>query len=63
MSLKVIRYRNYGNTMFSDQFDLSDFEQRFYWSFYELSNGSFIQVLFSENWRNTKMINEHDYCP
>ena len=57
MSLKVIRYRNYGNTMSSDQLDLFDFEQRFYWSLYELSNGSFIQGLFSENWNNNKMIN------
>ena len=60
MPLKVIRYINYGCTMVGEQSNLFDFEQRFYWSFYELNNGSIITVQYIENWNTNRKINEDD---
>ena len=60
MPLKVIRYINYGCTMVGEQQNLFDFEQRFYWSFYELNNGSIITVQYIENWNTNRKINEDD---
>lgn len=44
MFLKVIRYKNYGCTMTSE-----DYEDKFYFSFYELNNGKIIVLSLFEN--------------
>ena len=44
MFLKVIRYKNYGCTMTSE-----DYEDKFYFSFYELNNGKIIELSLFQN--------------
>jgi|TARA_B110000091_G_scaffold8206_1_gene7953 predicted Fe-Mo cluster-binding NifX family protein len=44
MKLKVIRYKNYGCQMESE-----DDEDQFYFSFYELNNGEIIELTLIEN--------------
>ena len=56
MKLKVIRYKNYGCTMTGPADEYSDVENKFYWSFYELSNGNIINLLHTENWKNNKLV-------
>ena len=34
----------------------SDWENKFYWSFYELSNGNIINLHYTENWKENKFI-------
>ena len=34
----------------------SDWENKFYWSFYELSNGTIINLQYTENWEKNKFI-------
>ena len=34
----------------------SDWENKFYWSFYELSNGNIINLHYTENWKKNKFI-------
>ena len=53
--MKVIRYKNYGCTMTGPDED-SVWENKFYWSFYELSNGEIITLHCTENWKNNKFI-------
>ena len=48
MKLKVVRYKNYGCT-FSGPDEESDWENKFYWSFYELNNGKTICLHLTEN--------------
>ena len=50
MTLKVIRYKNYGCTMTS-----KDDEDKFYFSFFELNNGEIIQLLLFQNFRDDKL--------
>ncbi len=56
MKLKVFKYKNYGQTMTSDADDESHWENKFYWSFYELSNGNIINLQHIENWENNKFV-------
>ena len=56
MKLNVVRYKNYGSTMTSPPNSKSDWENKFYWSFYELSNGNIINLHYTENWRKNKFI-------
>ena len=56
MKLNVVRYKNYGSTMTSPPNNKSDWENKFYWSFYELSNGNIINLHYTENWRKNKFI-------
>ena len=44
MALKVIKYKNYGCQMTSE-----DGEDQFYSSFYELNNGEIIELLLFQN--------------
>ena len=40
----------------------SDWENKFYWSFYELSNGNIINLHYTENWEKNKFVDaEYDY--
>ena len=56
MKLNVVRYKNYGSTMTSPPNNKSDWENKFYWSFYELSNGNIINLHYTENWKENKFI-------
>ena len=47
MTLKVIRYKNYGCQMASE-----DDEVQFYSSFYELNNGEIIELMVIENFKD-----------
>ena len=58
MELKVIRYKNYGCTMTGPTDEYSDVENKFYWSFYELSNGNIISLQYIENWENNKFVDQ-----
>ena len=49
MTLKVIKYKNYGCTIVSK--DDQDF---FYFSFYELNNGKIIELSLQKNFQNGK---------
>ena len=44
MTLKVIRYKNYGCTMTSE-----DDNHKFYFSFYELNNGEIIELMLFQS--------------
>jgi hypothetical protein len=50
MTLKVIRYKNYGCQMESE-----DDEDQFYFSFYELNNGEIIELTLIENFKDNKL--------
>ena len=50
MNLKVIKYKNYGCQMTSE-----DDEDQFYFSFYELNNGEIIELTLIENFKDNKL--------
>ena len=50
MTLKVIRYKNYGCQITSE-----DDEDQFYFSFYELNNGEIIELTLIENFKDNKL--------
>ena len=54
MNLKVIRYKNYGKTMYGGEKN-AVFQDKFYWSFFELNNGEIIDLNFTENLKNGKV--------
>ena len=55
MKLKVVRYKNYGCT-FTGPDEESDWENKFYWSFYELNNGKTICLRLTENLFKRKLV-------
>tara|TARA_B100001059_G_C17836263_1_gene588364 strand:+ start:6443 stop:6865 length:423 start_codon:yes stop_codon:yes gene_type:complete len=54
MELKVVRYKNYGCVMKSEEND-SQYDHKFYFSFYELNNGEIFSSNFTENLKNDKV--------
>jgi hypothetical protein len=50
MTLKVIRYKNYGCQIASE-----DDEDQFHYSFYELNNGEIIELMMIENFKDNKL--------
>ena len=54
MVLKVIRYKNYGCTMTGGG-DSESWEDKFYFSFYELNNGEIIELFLHENFQEGKL--------
>jgi len=58
MKLKVVRYRNYGNT-FSGDDEGDEYHNKFYWTFFELNNGVIYDLHFIELWKNKEQI-EHE---
>ena len=54
MKLKVIRYKNYGCTMTGGG-DSDSWEDKFYFSFYELNNGEIIELHLHENFQEGKL--------
>ncbi len=62
MNLKVIKYKNYGCTMTGPADSESQWENKLYWSFYELNNRSIINLQHTENWKNNKLVDtDFDY--
>ena len=59
MPLKVIRYKNYGCMIESEENE-DHYDDRFFWSFYELNNGKIIHLEFAENLTNG-MVTSVDY--
>ena len=56
MTLRVIRYKNYGCTMTSE-----DYEDKFYFSFYELSNGKIIELMLFQNDNEGVSIDQYEF--
>ena len=54
MKLKILRSHDYGNVLNSDR--NSNYYHTFYFSFFELNNGSLISVLKIENFKLNKLI-------
>ena len=54
MSLKVIRYKNYGCMIESGESE-DPYDNRFFWCFFELSNGKIIDLQLVENLKNKKI--------
>ena len=54
MELKVVRYKNYGCVMRSEEND-SQYDHKFYFSLYELNNGEIFSSNFTENLKNDKV--------
>tara|TARA_B100001029_G_C14889851_1_gene354773 strand:+ start:69 stop:497 length:429 start_codon:yes stop_codon:yes gene_type:complete len=55
MNLKVIKYKNYGCTMESEE-DETPYGNKFFWSFFELNNGKIIVLNYIENLKNNRVI-------
>ncbi|MDA9585001.1 hypothetical protein OAN30_02740 [Flavobacteriaceae bacterium] len=56
MTLKVIRYKNYGCQMTSE-----DYEDKFYFSFYELSNGEIIELMLFQSHNEGMIIDQYEF--
>ena len=57
MTLKVIRYKNYGCQMTSE-----DDKDKFYFSFYELSNGEIIELMLFQNYKDDNLnLTQHEF--
>ena len=54
MKFKVVRYKNYGCIMCSEE-SKDPYDNKFFWSFFELSNGEIIDLNFTENLTNGKV--------
>tara|TARA_B100000989_G_C19330310_1_gene380509 strand:- start:94 stop:516 length:423 start_codon:yes stop_codon:yes gene_type:complete len=54
MPLKVIRYKNYGCVICSEE-GKDPYDNKFFWSFFELNNGKIIDLNFKENLTNGKV--------
>ena len=59
MELKVARYKNYGCMIESEENE-DHYDNKFYYSFYELNNGKIIHLEFAENLTNG-MVTSVDY--
>lgn len=56
MTLKVIRYKNYGCTITSE-----DDEDKFHFSFYELSNGEIIELMLFQSNNEGVIIDQYEF--
>ena len=56
MTLKVIRYKNYGCQMTSE-----DNKDKFYFSFYELSNGKIIELMLFQADNEGVIIDQYEF--
>ena len=62
MVLKILRYKNYGCTMGSSKKEGSIFEDKFYWSFFELNNGKTISLNNNVNYKQNEIIHSEISC-
>jgi hypothetical protein len=59
MTLKVIRYKNYGCTMTGG--DATEYD-KFYNSFYELNNGKIIELMLFQSFKDDKLnVTQYDF--
>lgn len=54
MELKILKSHDYGNVLNSDR--NSNYYDKFYFSFFELNNGSLVSVMKIENFETYKLI-------
>nr|AOE07717.1 hypothetical protein [uncultured bacterium] len=54
MPLKIVRYKNYGCVLESEESE-DPYDNRFFWSFFELNNGKTIELQLVENLKNNKI--------
>ena len=50
MSLRIVKYKNYGKAMEAEPNKNNIITHNFYWCFFELSNGVIIDVHYTENY-------------
>ena len=55
MKLKIIRHKNHGNVMNTD--NENGYFHKFYFSFFKLNNRNIVSVMKIENFKNNKLIN------
>ena len=61
MALKVIRYKNYGCTLTGGG-SSDNWEDKFYFSFYELNNGNIIELNLFQSFKEDKLIlSQYDF--
>ena len=61
MDLKVIRYKNYGCTLTGGG-SSDNWEDKFYFSFYELNNGNIIELNLFQSFKENKLIlSQYDF--
>ena len=61
MTLKVIRYKNYGCTLTGGG-SSDNWEDKFYFSFYELNNGNIIELNLFQSFKEDKLIlSQYDF--
>ena len=61
MSLRIVRYRNYGMAMKAEPNKNNIITHNFYWCFFELSNGAIIDVHYTENYDDNGVDIGDDY--
>jgi len=61
MSLRIVRYRNYGMAMQAEPNKNNIITHNFYWCFFELSNGAIIDVHYTENYDDNGLDLGDDY--
>ena len=57
MKLKVIKYKNYGCMMESEELDNDPYDNRFFWAFFELNNKETVSLMLIENLKNKRITN------
>ena len=64
MSLKIIKYKNYGKRMWSNPNfgERDEFSNNFFWTFFELNNGKTLSLMFVENLTNNKITSKDLSC-
>lgn len=61
MEYKVVKYKNYGCTMIAPD-ESTDWEDKFYYSFYELNNKKVIVLNHTEYWEKDKLVDNEFQC-
>ena len=56
MKLEVVKYKNYGCMMESEEGD-DPYDNRFFWSFFELNNKEIVNLILIENLKDKKIRN------
>lgn len=62
MSLKIVKYKHHGCTMIGGEEDDTDFDDKFYMSFFELTNGKTISLYHVLNCKHDKVIYSDISC-
>ena len=57
MKLEVLKYKNYGCMMESEELDNDPYDNRFFFAFFELNNKHTVEIMLIENYKNKKIRN------